>query len=193
MRSRGASSGRRPWLATPRPGTTRCSPGRERSAAERYFAIEDCRQVSGRLERHLLPRGERVVRVPPKMMAGTRSSARTYGKSDPIDAECVARAALREPDLPAASLTGPEHDVRLLVDHRDDLVGERGRIQKRLRWNCHDLEVGLELPPRVLDRYVWLDRLEEALGLLPPSTRRASPSTSWRAAASSPPDTRARA
>ncbi len=90
----------------------------------RYFAIEDCRQVSGRLERHLLPRGERVVRVPPKMMAGTRSSARTYGKSDPIDAECVARAALRQPDLPAASLTGPEHDVRLLVDHRDDLVGE---------------------------------------------------------------------
>jgi transposase len=138
----------------------------------RYFAIEDCRPVSGRLERHLLPRGERVVRVPPKMMAGTRSSARTYGKSDPIDAECVARAALREPDLPAASLTGPEHDVRLLVDHRDDLVGERGRIQKRLRWNCHDLEVGLDLPPRVLDRYVWLDRLEQELCLLPSTTRR---------------------
>jgi transposase len=139
---------------------------------QRYFAIEDCRQVSGRLERHLLPRGERVVRVPPKMMAGARSSARTYGKSDPIDAECVARAALRQPDLPAAGLAGPEHDVRLLVDHRDDLVGERGRIQKRLRWNCHDLEVGLDLPPRVLDRYVWLDRLEQELGLLLPTTRR---------------------
>jgi transposase len=138
----------------------------------RCFAIEDCRPVSGRLERHLLPRGERVVRVPPKLMAGTRSSARTYGKSDPIDAECVARAALREPDLPVAGLAGPEHDVRLLVDHRDDLVGERGRIQKRLRWNCHDLEVPLDLPPRVLDRYVWLARLEEQLGLLPVSMRR---------------------
>jgi transposase len=140
--------------------------------AKRRFAIEDCRHVSGRLERYLIPRGERVVRVPPKMMAGARSSARTYGKSDRIDAACVARAALREPDLPEAVLTGPEHDVRLLSDHRDDLVEERKRIQKRVRWNCHDLEVALELPLRVLDRYVWLDRLEEALRALPQTTRR---------------------
>ena len=121
---------------------------------ERIFAIEDCRHVSGRLERHLLGREERVVRVPPKMMAGARRSARTYGKSDPIDAECIARAALCEPRLPEAVLTGPEHDVRLLTDHRDHLVGERARIQKRLRWHCHDLEVALELPPRVLDPFL---------------------------------------
>lgn len=139
---------------------------------DRVFAIEDCRHVSARLERHLLSHGERVVRVPPKLMAGARTSARTYGKSDPIDAVCVARAALRHPDLPIASLSGPEHDVRLLVDHRDHSVRERARIQKRLRWHCHDLEVGLELPPRVLDRYVWLDRLEAALGVLAASTRR---------------------
>ena len=139
---------------------------------DRYFAIEDCRHVSGRLERHLLPRGERVVRVPPKMMAGARHSARSYGKSDSIDAACVARAALREPGLPEACLAGPEQDVRLLVDHRDDLVDERKRIQKRLRWHCHDLEIGLALPPRVLDRYVWLDRLERVLEALPASTRR---------------------
>ena len=56
--------------------------------------------------------------------------------------------------------------MRLLVDCRDGLVGERARIQKRLRWNCHDLEVALELPPRVLDR------LEDALGALPHSIRR---------------------
>lgn len=139
---------------------------------KRIFAVEDCRHVSGRLERYLLPRGEVVVRVPPKMMAGARASARTYGKSDPIDAECVARAASREHDLPRASLSGPEHEVRLLVDYRDDLVGERSRIQKRLRWNCHDLEVALELPPRVLDRFVWLDRLEAMLAVLPDTARR---------------------
>lgn len=140
--------------------------------SECYFAIEDCRHVSARLERHLLGRGERVVRVPPKLMAGTRRSARAYGKSDPIDAECVARAALREPDLPQACLSGPERDVRLLVDHRHDLVQERTRIQERLRWNCHDLDVGLDLPPRVLDRYVWLKRLEGALFELPETTLR---------------------
>ena len=83
---------------------------------ERFFALEDCRHVSGRLERHLLPRGERLVRVPPKLMARARSAARSYGKSDAIDAECVARAALREPQLPAAELAGPERDLRLLVD-----------------------------------------------------------------------------
>jgi transposase len=140
--------------------------------SERRFAVEDCRHVSGRLERYLLPRGESVVRVPPKMMAKARVSARTYGKSDPIDAACVARAALREPGLPQASLAGPEQDARLLADHRDDLVDERKRIQERLRWHCHDLETGLDLPPRVLDRYVWLDRLEVVLLALPETTRR---------------------
>jgi transposase len=34
---------------------------------ERVWAIEDCRHVSGALERFLLARGERVVRVPPKV------------------------------------------------------------------------------------------------------------------------------
>jgi transposase len=138
---------------------------------ERLIAIEDCRHVSGRLERRLLPHGERLVRVPPKLMAGARSSARTPGKSDPIDAECVARAALREPSLPEASLPGPECDVRLLADHRDDLVCERRRIQLRLRWHLHDLELDLQLPPRALGRYVWLDRLEAGLAALAPSMR----------------------
>ena len=53
---------------------------------ERVWALEDCRHVSGRLERFLLARGERVVRVPPKLMAGARKGARTRGKSDRIDA-----------------------------------------------------------------------------------------------------------
>lgn len=141
-------------------------------ASERRFALEDCRHVSGRVERYLLDRGELVLRVPPKLMAGARASSRTYGKSDPIDAACVARAALREPDLPRAHQAGPERDVRLLTDYRDDLVEERARIQRRLRWNCHDLELGLDLPPRVLSRYVWLTRLGCALEALSPSTLR---------------------
>ena len=43
---------------------------------QRVWAIEDCRHVSGALERFLLARGERVVRVAPKLMAGARNSAR---------------------------------------------------------------------------------------------------------------------
>jgi len=139
--------------------------------AERLIAIEDCRHVSGRLERGLLPHGERLVRVPPKLMAKARASARTPGKSDPIDAECVARAALREPQLPEAHLAGPEADVRLLTDHRGDLVGERKRLQNRLRWHLHDLGFDLALPARALDRYVWLDRVEASLAAMPASMR----------------------
>jgi transposase len=121
-------------------------------APQRWWAVEDCRQVSRRLERDLLGVGERIVRVPPKLMAAARSSARTYGKSDPIDALAVARAALREPHLPTARLEGPERELRLLVDHRDDLVAERVRIMGRLRWHLHELDPGWEPAPRSLDR-----------------------------------------
>jgi transposase len=130
---------------------------------ERVWALEDCRHVSGRLERFLLARGERVVRVPPGRMAGARTGGRTRGKSDAIDALAVARAFLREPDLPAAFLAGPEREIRLLLDHREDLVGERTRIQNRLRWHLHDLDSELEVPAGALDRSCWLDRLQSWL------------------------------
>ncbi len=95
--------------------------------ADRRWAVEDCRHLSRRLERDLLTAGEAIVRVPTKMMAHARDAARTYGKSDPIDALAVARAALREPDLPAARLDDETRQVRLLVDHREDLIAERTR------------------------------------------------------------------
>lgn len=71
------------------------------------FALEDCRHLTRRLEADLLAAGCRVVRVPTKLMAGARRAAREPGKSDPIDAEAVALAALRHPDLPVAELDGP--------------------------------------------------------------------------------------
>jgi transposase len=128
---------------------------------ERVWAIEDCRHVSGKLERFLLARGERVVRVPPKLMAGRRRGSRQRGKSDPIDSLAVARAALEEgvDTLPTARLDGPAREIKLLLDHREDLVAERTRIQCRLRWLLHDRWHELELPTGCLDRMVWLNRL----------------------------------
>lgn len=128
-------------------------------ASERLWAVEDGRHVAGRLVSGLLGVGERVVWVPPKLMARARASARTPGKSDPIDALAVARAALREPDLPAAVLPGVALGVRLLLDHREDLVGERTRMCNRLRWHLHDLDPQLAPPAGSLDRLVVLDRL----------------------------------
>ena len=139
--------------------------------ADRRWALEDCRHLSRRLSSDLLVAGEAVVRVPPKLMAGARRSSREPGKSDPIDALAVARAALRE-DLPVATLDGPEREVRLLVDHREDLVAERTRAQNRLRWHLHELDPGTEPPARALDRAVVLTALEARLAGQPGTVAR---------------------
>lgn len=130
---------------------------------ERCFALEDCRHLTRRLEGDLLRAGEAVVRVPTRLMAGQRRSSRERGKSDPIDALSVARAAIREPDLPVAQLEGESRRLRLLVDHRGDLVAERTRIQCRLRWHLHELFPGREIAPKALKRFHVLDELAELL------------------------------
>jgi transposase len=130
---------------------------------ERLFALEDCRHVSGALERFLIARGERVVRVAPKLMGQSRRSSRSYGKSDSIDALAVARAALSEPELPEARLAGAELEVKLLLDHREDLVGEANRITNRLRWHLHDIDPEIALARGRLDRSGWMERLSRRL------------------------------
>jgi len=116
--------------------------------ARRCWALEDCRHVSGRLERALLARGEAVVRVPPKMMGESRRGERTWGKSDTIDATAVARAALRDPNLDRGRLAPATRRLRLLTDRRDDVVAERTRESNRLRWLLHDLDPGLRIAAR---------------------------------------------
>lgn len=133
------------------------------------FAVEDCRHVSGRLERALLDAAVPVVRVPPKLMAQTRSSARTRGKSDPIDALAIARAALREPNLPRAEHTHASRELKLLVDHREDLVEGRTKAQNRLRWHLHELDPEFEVPARSLDLRRQQDRVQARLEELPGS------------------------
>jgi transposase len=136
---------------------------RRRWPEERVWAVEDCRHVTGRLERDLLAAGERVVRVPPRLMAGARQAVRALGKSDPIDALAVARAALREPDLPTAGHDQASWEIRLLVDHREHLVAERTRTINRLRWHLHQLDPDLEHAARSLSGpsldqiTAWLD------------------------------------
>ncbi|MBA2701014.1 MAG: IS110 family transposase [Chloroflexi bacterium] len=129
---------------------------------ERTWGLEDCRHLSRRLDAELVRAGESVVRVAPKLMAGARRSSRAPGKSDPIDALAVARAVLREPDLPVATLDGPDRTVRLLVDHREDLVGERTRHEQRLRWFLVELAIA-EPAPRSLGRPVVQTAVRDAL------------------------------
>jgi transposase len=132
--------------------------------SERLWALEDCRQLTRCLERHLLAAGEELVRVPPKLMAPERRAGRARGKSDPIDALAVARAAVREPGLSRPRPDEqPFRELKLLVDHRDDLVDERRRAQQRLRWHLHQLDPSFAVPPRHLDRPSQLDRVSRWL------------------------------
>src|SRR5581483_110069 len=131
---------------------------------ERRWAFEDCRHVTRGLEQTLIDHGERLVRVPPRLTAPQRRRGRTRGKSDRIDALAVARAALQEPQLQGPH-PGEEvlRELKLLVDHRDDLVDERRRCQQRLRWHLHELDPQPRVPLGALDRAVWLDRLARQL------------------------------
>src|SRR5829696_3554748 len=132
---------------------------------ERVWALEDCRHVSGSLERFWIERGERVLRVPTHLVASARRSARRRGKSDAIDALNVARAALQEglDTFPAAHLDGPELDLRLLVDHRERLLRHRVELNNTLQWHLHDLWPELRLPGGALFSKKWSTRIGRRL------------------------------
>lgn len=140
---------------------------------ERVWALEDCRHVSGGLERFLVARGERVVRIAPKLMGASRKGLRDAGKSDSIDALAIARAALAEgpEQLPAATVDEQALEIKLLLDHHDNLVAQRSDDQRRLRWHLHDLWPELELPAGGLDREKWLARISRRLARAAQSRR----------------------
>lgn len=133
--------------------------------ADRVWALEDCRHVSGAFERFLLARGERVVRVPTRLMAKQRRSGRDRGKSDRIDAIAGARAALAQgvEHLPTAELAGPELDIRLLVDHRERLVRARTALYNDVLWHLHDLWPEQRFPGSALLSNKWGTRVARRL------------------------------
>lgn len=126
------------------------------------WAIEDVRMVSGRLERFLMDAGLTVVRVPTQTMAKTRASARTPGKSDPIDAEAVAHSALRYPELPRACHEPVSYELKLLIDHRATLIKQRTAAINRLRWRVHQLDPEYDWGPN-LKADIHRDRLRDWL------------------------------
>ena len=149
---------------------------------QRRFAVEDCRHLTRRLEGALLTAGEGVVRVPPHLMARARASSRQLGKSDPIDALSVARAAQREPDRPVAELDGPTREIKLLGDYRDALVRERTRLQNSLRWHLHELCPELEVRARGLKSFTVCRRSRPSLHVMrvwSPSSLVSTSTASW--------------
>src|SRR4029453_15764569 len=112
--------------------------------AERLWAVEDCRHVTGALERELVAAGERLPRVAPE---------RTGPEATGGGGRARAGARARGPRLhwPRAGEEGLR-ELKLLVVHRDDLVDERRRAQQRLRWHLHELDPTLAGAPGGLAR-----------------------------------------
>ena len=142
---------------------------------ERVWAIEDCRSVSRRLEEALVAAGERVVRVAPHRMGASRRGEREPGKSDEIDSLAIARAVVKDgvQCFPAAFLDEQAMEIRLLCDHRRDLVAERTRTQNRLRWHLVTLAPELEASLRrgsLADAH-QLDRVDRQLRRMAGSAR----------------------
>lgn len=139
----------------------------ERFGQDLTWGIEDCRHLSARLEADLLDAGQQVVRVPAKLMAEQRRTARTRGKSDPIDALAVARAVVREPDLPVATHDDASRELKLLVDHRENLVRQRTTVINRFRWHLHRIDPTVDPATASLDRAKTITGLREFLADLP--------------------------
>jgi len=85
---------------------------------ERVWAIEDCRHVSGALERFLLARGERVVRVPPKLMAGQRLDPEPRRERRYHHDPCAAD----DPLVVELDLHAVQSDQLVIVHHEGDLL-----------------------------------------------------------------------
>src|SRR4051794_29266738 len=97
-------------------------------ADELIWALEDCRHVSGSLERFLLAHGEKVI--PDLAAAHGRRAPRTGSRTRQVGPDRrTGRRARSVRDgidaFPRAQLAGRELEIRLLHDHRARLVADR--------------------------------------------------------------------
>ena len=133
-----------------RPSISQRSRGRG-GGQRRRWAIEDCRHLTRRAGGRSAPR-RRAGLPRPDAVDGRRAPQRSRARQ-------VRRQSMRSrsPARPGANraspgrrLDGPPRELRLLVDHRDDLVAERTRLQNRIRWHLHELDPTLETPAAAL-------------------------------------------
>lgn len=102
------------------------------------WAIEDGHGFARRLADGLLLAGHEVVWVPTRlMMAHRKLHAATGAKSDPVDAAAAAYAAIATPGLDRHRIDERVRELRVLVDHRADLVKRRTTVINQLKAQLH--------------------------------------------------------
>jgi transposase len=102
------------------------------------WAIEDGHGFARRLADGLLLAGQEVVWVPTRLMLAHRKlHAATGAKSDPVDAAAAAFAAIATPELDRHRIDERVRELRVLVDHRADLVKRRTMVINQLKAQLH--------------------------------------------------------
>lgn len=102
------------------------------------WAIEDGHGFARRLADGLLLAGQEVVWVPTRLMVAHRKlHAATSAKSDPVDAAAAAYAAIATPGLDRHRIDEQVRELRVLVDHRADLVKRRTMVINQLKAQLH--------------------------------------------------------
>ena len=103
-------------------------------AAVRCWGIENSGSWGKGFAQFLLAQGETDVReVRPHRTAQYRRRGRTQDKTDQADALAIARVLLAEgEELPHVAVDDQSTELRVLSDHRDNLVVERTRLVNQL-------------------------------------------------------------
>ena len=102
------------------------------TAPEATVGIEGSSSFGAPLARSAQHAGLSVREVPPHLSRAEHRRTRRPGKSDPGDALAIARVTARETNLPPIRLPDRTSELRLLLEAREDLVGEATRVRNRL-------------------------------------------------------------
>lgn len=95
------------------------------------IGIESSGNYGNCLARTLIASGEDVYEVPPNL-SHREARRRGLGKSDAMDAVAIARVLAREETLPRPRAGQAHEDLKLLVDHFDQLKRQRNQLVNRI-------------------------------------------------------------